>query len=126
MVAVGAAISADGRYVAFSSSATDLLPDGARVIGLYVRDLQTGDTNGKSDLFVRDRGSGATTRLTIDHAGGGDADGDTDGDGRNGGTNPVALRPDGGETAFPSDAANLVAADTKAATDVFVRDTGCS
>jgi Tol biopolymer transport system component len=219
-------ISADGRYVAFTSSATDLLPDGAQVIGLYVRDLQTGtttretltsagaaagiaglhtatmsrdgryvtfetafndvvsgdtndardifvrdritgevelisiagdgtqadgdswapragdggrcvvfvsdattlvpaDTNGRSDLFVRDRQAGTTTRLTVDHATGGDADGDSDGDGRNGGTNPVALRPDGSETAFPSDAANLVPADTNAATDVFVRDTGC-
>jgi hypothetical protein len=47
-------------------------------------------------------------------------------DGRNGGTNPLALRPDGGETAFPSDATNLVPADTNAATDIFVRDTGCS
>lgn len=219
-------ISADGRHVAFISSATDLLPDGARVIGLYVRDLQTGtttresvtstatpasvaglhtasmsrdgryvafetalndvvpgdtnnakdifvrdrstgevelvtvagdgtpadgdswgarvadggrcvvfvsdattlvpgDTNGKSDLFVRDRQDGTTTRLTADHTAGGDADGDTDGDGRNGGDNLVALRPDGSEVAFPSDAANLVPADTNAATDVFVRGTGC-
>ncbi|GIF02166.1 hypothetical protein Ari01nite_96300 [Paractinoplanes rishiriensis] len=219
-------ISADGRYVAFTSSATDLLPDGAQVIGLYVRDLQTGtttretlssagdpasiaglhtatlsrdgryvtfdtarndvvpgdannardifvrdritgevelvslagdgtqadgdswaprvsdggrcvvfvsdattlvpaDTNGRSDLFVRDRDSGTTARLTADHTTGGDPDGDSDGDGRNGGTNPVALRPDGSETAFPSDAANLVPADTNATTDVFVSDTGC-
>ena len=221
-----ASLSANGRFVAFSSSATDLLPDGAQVIGLYVRDLQTGtttretltsagapagidglhtatmsrdgryvtfettlndvvpgdtnnardifvrdratgevelisiagggtqadgdswaprvsdggrcvvfvsdattlapgDTNGKSDLFVRDRWSQTTTRLTVDHTTGGDADGDTDGDGRNGGTNPVALRPDGGAVAFPSDAANLVPADTNAATDALVRDTGC-
>jgi hypothetical protein len=77
-------------------------------------------------LFVRDRLSGTTTRLTVDHANGGDADGDTNGDSRDGGGgSQVSLRPDGGEIAFPSGAADLVPADTNAATDVFVRDTGC-
>lgn len=106
----GPRVSDGGRCVVFTSDATTLVP---------------GDTNGKSDLFVRDRRSGTTTRLTVDPTGG-DADGDTDGEGRNGGGgNPLSLRPDGGEVAFPSEAANLVPADTNAAADVFVRDTGC-
>jgi hypothetical protein len=37
------AINADGRFVAFESLATNLVPD---------------DTNGRMDAFVRDRGSG--------------------------------------------------------------------
>ncbi len=45
----GAAISADGRYVAFSSGATDLVP---------------GDTNDKADVFVRDMTTGVTTQIT--------------------------------------------------------------
>jgi Tol biopolymer transport system component len=42
-------ISADGRYVAFQSYATNLV---------------AGDTNGKTDIFVRDRQTGTTTRVS--------------------------------------------------------------
>lgn len=49
------AISADGRYVAFRSWATNLVPD---------------DTNGAPDIFVRDRHSGATERVSLDSNGG--------------------------------------------------------
>lgn len=47
-------ISADGRFVAFSSSATNLVRD---------------DGNGVSDIFVRDRQNGITTRVSVDSAG---------------------------------------------------------
>src|SRR3990172_2224779 len=47
-------ISADGRYVAFSSDATNLVP---------------GDTNTATDVFVRDRQSGTTERVSVDSAG---------------------------------------------------------
>lgn len=41
----GLGVSADGRYALFSSSATNLVPDGANIgFGLYVRDLRTGRT----------------------------------------------------------------------------------
>lgn len=43
-----AAVSADGRWVAFVSSADNLVP---------------GDDNGEDDLFVRDRRSGSVTRV---------------------------------------------------------------
>jgi Tol biopolymer transport system component len=44
------AISLDGRYVAFTSSAPDLV---------------AGDTNGTTDVFVRDRAAGTTTRVSV-------------------------------------------------------------
>jgi Tol biopolymer transport system component len=47
-------VSADGRFVAFSSSATNLVP---------------GDTNGMTDAFVKDRLSGATTRVSVTSTG---------------------------------------------------------
>src|SRR5262245_18017029 len=47
-------ISADGRYVAFHSEASNLVP---------------GDTNGELDAFVHDRLTGETTRVSIDSSG---------------------------------------------------------
>jgi hypothetical protein len=47
---VRAAISADGRFVAFQSSASNLVPS---------------DTNGTSDVFVRDRQTGTTRRVNL-------------------------------------------------------------
>ena len=46
----GAVLSGDGRHVAFSSNATDLV---------------AGDTNGTFDVFVRDLWSGRTTRVSV-------------------------------------------------------------
>jgi len=46
-----ATITPDGRYVAFWSSATNLVP---------------GDTNGVSDVFLHDRQTGATERVSVD------------------------------------------------------------
>ena len=48
-------ISGDGRYVAFVSSATNLV---------------AGDTNGQSDIFVRDRRRAATVRVSVSTGGG--------------------------------------------------------
>src|SRR5262249_50436746 len=50
----GPSISADGRFVAFSSYATNLIP---------------GDTNGVVDVFVRDRLNGTTERVSVDSVG---------------------------------------------------------
>ncbi len=52
--AISASISADGRYVAFDSGASDLV---------------AGDTNGQPDVFVRDRVAGVTTRVSVAHDG---------------------------------------------------------
>ncbi|MFQ5723931.1 MAG: TolB family protein [Terriglobia bacterium] len=90
-------LSADGRYVAFMSPASDLVP---------------GDTNGTWDVFVHDRQTGATTRVSVDSSGA---------EGNSLSTSP-ALSADGRFVAFASAASNLVAGDTNGAIDVFVHD----
>src|SRR5439155_25147262 len=47
-------LSPDGRYVGFSSSATNLVP---------------GDTNGFEDVFIRDLETGQTTRVSVSSTG---------------------------------------------------------
>lgn len=90
-------ISADGRYVAFQSDATNLVP---------------GDTNSSTDVFVRDLASGTTIRASVDGAGGGG----------NSLSRAASLSADGRYLAFQSDASNLVVGDTNWWADVFVRD----
>jgi Tol biopolymer transport system component len=92
-----ATISADGRFVAFASYASDLVPD---------------DTNGERDVFVRDRLLGTTERISVSSTGE-EAHGDTRG---------PAISADGRFVAFYSDASDLVPDDTNGWTDVFVRD----
>ncbi len=91
-------ISADGRYVAFESFATDLV---------------TGDSNAQPDIFVHDRQTGQTTRVSVDSAGG---------QATGGGSYNPAISADGRYVAFQSGATNLVIGDSNAQTDVFVRD----
>jgi len=91
------AVSADGRYVAFQSGASNLVP---------------GDANEWQDIFVRDRAAGTTERVSI-AAGGAEAD--------EASYNP-AISADGRYVAFYSDAANLVPGDTNEDTDVFLYD----
>jgi Tol biopolymer transport system component len=91
-----AAISADGRVIAFESAATNLVP---------------GDTNGVRDVFVRDMVTGITTRVSTDAAG-------VEGDGE---SLDASLSPDGRYVAFESDATNLVPGDTNGQRDVFVK-----
>ena len=90
-------ISADGRFVAFDSSASNLVP---------------GDTNGIQDIFVRDLQAKTTTRVSVG-AGGVEA---------NGISISPTLSTDGRFVAFSSDATNLVNADTNGLHDVFVTD----
>ncbi|MCW5851107.1 MAG: PD40 domain-containing protein [Anaerolineae bacterium] len=99
----GPAISADGRFVAFYSAASNLVAN---------------DTNGTWDVFVRDRQQGITTRVSI-ASDGTQANGPSAG-GRAGGR--VALAADGRYVAFASAASNLVANDTNTVWDVFVHD----
>ncbi len=91
------AISADGRIVAFDSDAWN---------------LAWGDTNDVFDVFVHDRDTGVTTRVSVDDSG-------TQADG-------ASLRPalsaDGRYVAFYTEAANLVAGDTNGASDVLIYD----
>src|SRR6266446_1314542 len=100
---LGSALSADGRFVAFDSAATDLV---------------AGDTNGVSDVFVHDRQTGATERVSVASGG---AQGNAS-SGLIGFAFPPALSADGRFVAFVSYATNLVPGDTNGATDVFVHD----
>ncbi|MEU7040461.1 hypothetical protein AB0A77_05300 [Streptomyces varsoviensis] len=93
----GAAISADGRYVAFNSDAANLVP---------------GDDNGADDVFVRDRRTGRTERVSVGTA-----------------TGPQlynawmpAISADGSVVAYASRRADLVPGDTNNAQDIFAYD----
>jgi hypothetical protein len=90
-------ISADGRFVGFSSDATNLV---------------AGDSNLSGDAFVRDRVTGATERVSVGVTG-------LEGNGSSGW---ASLSAEGTGVAFTSLATNLVASDTNATWDVFVRD----
>ncbi len=90
-------LSADGRFVVFSSDATNLVPN---------------DTNGASDIFLHDRQTRQTSRISVDSVGN-QADG---------GSFDPYISADGGIVVFGSDATNLVPGDTNGVLDVFVRN----
>jgi hypothetical protein len=92
-------ISRDGRYVVFSSSASNLVP---------------GDTNNAVDVFIRDRLLGTTALLSVSSSG-------TPG---NLPSQAGGISADGRYVVFPSDANNLVVTDTNQQMDVFLRDRG--
>jgi Tol biopolymer transport system component len=90
-------ISGDGRFVAFASDANNLVP---------------GDTNGWLDVFVHDRVSGATTRVSVDSAG---SQGDFDSD-------LPSISGDGHFVVFQSRSSNLALVDANPFADIFVHD----
>jgi Tol biopolymer transport system component len=92
-------ISADGRFVAFVSSASNLHPD---------------DTDETSDIFVRDLQTNTVTLVTR-------ASGATGAKGDGGSFYP-AISADGRFVAFSSEASNLDPDDTDTVDDVYVRD----
>ena len=93
-------LSADGRFVAFDSEMTNLVP---------------GDTNATSDVFVHDRVTGQITRVSV-ATGGAQATGDSVG------SLKPSLSADGRFVAFISDALDLVTGDTNNYWDAFVHD----
>jgi len=93
------AVSADGRFVAFESPASNLVP---------------GDTNGAWDVFVHDRDSGFTERVSVS----------SDGEEGNSLSFAAGISKDGRFISFNSVASNLAAGDTNDVHDVFVRDRG--
>jgi Tol biopolymer transport system component len=92
-----AAISADGRYVVLNSIARNLVP---------------GDTNDTMDVFVHNRGSGQTTRISVS----------TGGKQGNGSSDSGAMSANGRYIVFASTASNLVEGDTNRVSDVFLHD----
>jgi Tol biopolymer transport system component len=90
-------LSADGRFVAFTSWARNLVP---------------GDTNDAGDIFVRDRSAGTTEIVSVSSSG----------DQGNADSYLPCISSDGRFVAFGSRATNLVADDTNGVSDVFVHD----
>ncbi|MFC9326053.1 hypothetical protein [Kitasatospora sp. NPDC057015] len=97
LASVGGSASADGRYVAFTS---------------YADNLVAGDANGTSDVFVRDRLTGRTERLTT---------GDP-AQQQPGGSDSPAISANGRYVAFASGRSDLVPGDTNGVADIFVTD----
>ena len=93
------ALSANGRFVTYSSAATNLV---------------AGDTNGVNDIFVYDLLNKKTTRVSLNTEGG-DPDGHSE---------SPSLSEDGHYVAFRSAATNLVRGDNNGETDIFVFDRG--
>ena len=91
------AISGDGRYVAFQSAASNLV---------------SGDTNGRTDVFVRDLQTGQTQRMSVSSSG-------AQGTGNSGYPD---LSDDGRYVIFISRARNLASGDTNVFDDLFVHD----
>ncbi|MBI1850421.1 MAG: PD40 domain-containing protein [Planctomycetes bacterium] len=85
-------LSDDGRFVAFASLATNLVP---------------GDTNGVSDVFIHDRQTGETLRVSVDSSGGG----------ANRASHHPSISADGRWIAFSSEASNVVPGDTNLCRD---------
>jgi Tol biopolymer transport system component len=90
-------ISFDGRFIAFASTATDLV---------------SGDTNASYDIFVRDMQLGVNVRASVDSLGN---EGDDD-------SLDPSISSDGRFVAFSSVATNLVSTDVNGHADVFVHD----
>jgi hypothetical protein len=91
------ALSADGRFVAFGSYATNLV---------------AGDTNAKIDVFVHDRDTATTERVSVTSLG---AQADNE-------SFSPAISSNGSFVAFRSDATNLVLIDTNNSSDIFVHN----
>jgi Tol biopolymer transport system component len=90
-------VSSTGRYVSFTSAAANLV---------------AGDTNGYEDIFVHDRQTGITERVSVA----------SDGTQANHHSEASVISGDGRYVAFQSDASNLVTGDTNNAIDIFVHD----
>jgi len=102
-----AAISADGRYVAFSSYASNLVPGDTALCS------EQQNTRNCSDIFLKDLETGAVTLLSA-AAAGEPGDGDSFG---------PSISADGRFVAFHSRAGNLVPGESNGVPDVYVKDT---
>ena len=90
-------ISDSGRFVTFSSNASNLVP---------------GDTNATSDIFVHDRKTGKTTRVSTL----------SNGNQANGSSSIPSISGNGRFVSFESSATNLVPGDGNGVIDIFVKD----
>lgn len=94
----GVRVSGNGRYVVFESLANNLV---------------VGDSNGFSDVFMKDMQTGVTTLISSDSLG-------IQGDGS---TNSPSISFDGRYIVFSSESTNLVSGDVNGVRDIFLKDT---
>lgn len=92
-----ARLSTDGRFVVFNSSAFDIAPN---------------DSNGRIDVFIRDRSTGLNARASVSSQ---NTEGSQDCLG-------ATISLDGRWVAFETSAPDLVGNDTNNANDIFLRD----
>jgi hypothetical protein len=106
-------VSENGRRVVFESVAQNLVAN---------------DTNGKSDIFLRNFGPNTTTSTDDDTTRISVASDGSEATGGPIGSTQVDISADGGFVVFQSDATNLLAAnaDSNGATDIFLRDLDAS
>ncbi len=97
---LSASLSGDGRFVAFESRASNLVP---------------GDTNNRADVFLHDQAAGSIKRISV-------ATGGAQTTVSSGFSSSAALSDDGRFVAFHSTAINLVPGDTNTFRDVFIHD----
>lgn len=93
----GGSVTSNGRFVIFESGATNLV---------------SGDTNGATDIFIKDTSNGAISRISTDASN----------NQLNGSSRAPKISPDGQFVVFESDSTNAVAGDTNGATDIFVKN----
>jgi hypothetical protein len=94
----GVRVSGNGRYVVFESLANNLV---------------VGDSNGFSDVFMKDMQTGVTTLISSDSLG-------IQGDGS---TNSPSISFDGRYIVFSSESTNLISGDINSTQDIFLKDT---
>lgn len=90
-------VSADGRYVVFRSASSNLV---------------SGDTNGSSDVFLRDRSTGTTSLVSVS----------SNGTQANYGGDSPSISYDGRYVVFTTNATNLDTSDTYPGADIYLRD----
>jgi hypothetical protein len=96
----------------FASNAISVSADGRRVAFTTGDDLVPADTNGDTDVYVRDLVAGTTTLVSV-AAGGGAGDNDS---------STPTLSADGTRVAFASRATNLLAGEPTTQSHLYVRD----
>jgi Tol biopolymer transport system component len=106
-------VASDGSQATAGSSGTSISPDGRYIaFGSFANNLVANDTNGQMDIFVHDRSTGTTERVSVATDG---TQGDAD-------SNRPAISSNGRYIVFLSWATTLVPNDTNGQPDIFVHD----
>jgi TolB protein len=100
------AVSDDGRFVAYTTSATNSIPADP-----ILETAALPDTNGQADVYVLDREGNSLLRVTYNYFTGAEANGSTGG--------PIDISADGRYVVYVSGSTNLGPSDTNGVPDVY-------